>query len=166
MPLGIVLIGGGALLLWGAFTGEHPWNPVVTAFGGSPLPNPGGAGGGAGAPLAPVARDAGQAFGDALAGRATLTARQVADLARQVGFTGAQVPAMVAIAYRESRWQPGAVNAESGATGLWQIYPGGEALKDPLANATAARRKFLASQAAGYSGYRPWASSQPAGSPF
>lgn len=44
MPLGLVLIGGGVMLLWGAITGDHPWSPVVEAFGGSALPSPGGAG--------------------------------------------------------------------------------------------------------------------------
>lgn len=44
MPLGLVLIGGGVMLLWGAFTGDHPWSPVVEAFGGAPLAPPGGAG--------------------------------------------------------------------------------------------------------------------------
>jgi cell wall-associated NlpC family hydrolase len=44
MPLGLVLIGGGVMLLWGAFTGEHPWAPVVQAFGGTPPAAPGGAG--------------------------------------------------------------------------------------------------------------------------
>lgn len=162
MPLGLVLIGGGALFLWGAFTGEHPWNPVVQAFGGAPLPAPGGGDG-----MASVVADAGASLGTTItANRSTLSARQVAQLARTVGFTGSQVPAMVAIAFRESRWQPAAVNHESGATGLWQIYPGGPALADPLTNAQAARRKFLASEAAGYSGYRPWASSRPAGSGF
>lgn len=59
MPLALMLIGGGVLLLWGGLTGEHPWSPVVTAFGGTPPPPPGG-------DLAAVASGAGAAAGDAI----------------------------------------------------------------------------------------------------
>jgi hypothetical protein len=91
-----------------------------------------------------------------------LSAGQVADLARGAGFHGVQVGIMVAIAFRESRFDAHAVNPDPGvcgppnATGLWQICPGGPAMLDPVANANAAHEKYLASQRAGFSGYRPW----------
>lgn len=163
MVLGIMAIAGGTLLLWSGFTGGHPWSPVVVAFGGEPLDPIGGAA----VATSSTTQAAGAALGSYVAGKSgALTSRQVAALAREAGFHGAQVPAMVAIAFRESRWIPTAVNHEGGATGLWQIYPGGPQYLDPVTNAHAARSKFLASQAAGYSGYRPWASSRPSGSKF
>jgi hypothetical protein len=59
MPLGLVLIFGGALLVIGAVRNEHPWSPIVKAFGGTPPPAPGSASAAAtaaaisGQPLAP-----------------------------------------------------------------------------------------------------------------
>src|SRR4051812_24108250 len=58
MPLALMLIGGGVLLLWGGLTGEHPWSPVVVAFGGNPPPPPGGS-----VDLSSVAAGAGEAAG-------------------------------------------------------------------------------------------------------
>ncbi len=79
-----------------------------------------------------------------------LTASQVASYARGAGFPEGVISTMVAISYRESHWCPGAVNASSGATGLWQIYPGGPQYLDPAANAAAAYAKYAAS------GLTPW----------
>lgn len=174
MAIGLMLIGGGVLLVTAAVTGRHPWAPVVTAFGGEEPAPPGGSpvdtAAATGADLTATAPGGGKngtaAIVKAARGRSRLTAAQVAAFAKAAGFTSHQIPIMVAIAFRESRFEPGAVNSNGGATGLWQIYPGGEQYKDPLVNARAARAKFVASKAAGYSGYRPWASSQPIGSPF
>lgn len=79
-----------------------------------------------------------------------LSAAQVASYATAAGFPSSVVPTMVAIAYRESRFDPNAVNASSGATGLWQIFPGGSQYLDPAANAAAAYAKYEAS------GLSPW----------
>ena len=49
-----------------------------------------------------------------------LSAAQVAAYARGAGFPESVISTMVAIAYRESRFNPGAVNSSSGACGLWQ----------------------------------------------
>jgi len=83
-----------------------------------------------------------------------LTADQVAGYARGAGFPEALVSTMVSIAYRESRFNPGAINSSSGACGLWQMYPcyGGSAWLDPATNARLAYQKYVA---AGYS-LSPW----------
>lgn len=72
-----------------------------------------------------------------------LTAEEVASYARGAGFPENVIPTMVAIAFRESRFNPGAVNSSSGACGLWQMYPcpGPEAL-NPATNAAMAYYKF------------------------
>ena len=80
-----------------------------------------------------------------------LSAEQVAGYARGAGFPEDVIPTMVAIAFRESRFNPAAINPSSGACGLWQMYPcpGSHAL-DPATNASMAFSKY---QAAGLS---PW----------
>ncbi len=80
-----------------------------------------------------------------------LTAAQVASYARAAGFPEDVIPVMVAIAARESGFDPAAVNPSSGACGLWQMYPcpGPEAL-NPATNAAMAYAKYAAS------GLSPW----------
>jgi hypothetical protein len=75
-----------------------------------------------------------------------LTASQVAAYARDAGFPEGLIDKMVAIAYRESHYCPGAVNSSSGACGLWQMYPcpGTHAL-DPATNAAMAYAKYVGS---------------------
>lgn len=92
-----------------------------------------------------------------------LSAQQVASYARGAGFPEYVIPTMVSIAYRESRFDPGAVNgggpAYSGgpACGLWQLYecPGSYAT-DPAVNAALAYQKFVAAELAGGTGLEPW----------
>jgi soluble lytic murein transglycosylase-like protein len=81
----------------------------------------------------------------------SLTAAQVASYARGAGFPESVIPTMVAIAARESGFNPGAINSSSGACGLWQMYPcpGSEAL-NPATNAAMAYAKYAAS------GLSPW----------
>jgi len=81
-----------------------------------------------------------------------LSSTQVANYARGAGFPENLISTMVAIAWRESRFNPGAVNSTSGACGLWQMYPcpGNHAL-DPATNAAMAYAKY---DAAG--GLSPW----------
>lgn len=78
----------------------------------------------------------------------TLSDSQIAGLAQGAGFTGSQIPIMVAIALAESSGNPGATHTNSnGSTdyGLWQInsvhnFSGN--LLDPQVNAAAARTVF------------------------
>jgi hypothetical protein len=86
---------------------------------------------------------------------AVLSASQMASYARGAGFPDYIIPTMLTIACRESRWDPNAVNASSGATGLWQLYPGGTQYLDPAANAAAAYAKWKAS------GLSPWSATAP-----
>lgn len=81
-----------------------------------------------------------------------LSADQVAGYARGAGFPEDAIATMVAYAYRESHYCPGAVNSSSGACGLWQLYPcyGGSAWLDPSTNARYAYAKYAAS------GFAPW----------
>lgn len=81
-----------------------------------------------------------------------LSAAEVASYARAAGFPESVIDELVAIAYRESRFNPGAINASSGACGLWQLYPcpGPDAL-DPARNAALAYSKYQSS------GLSPWA---------
>lgn len=178
MLLGFMLLGGGVLLVNGGIRGVHPWQPVADVLApGTELPEP-GSGAVAASVTGPGVRQVGP-HGGAAGGsrgargarlgdltRSTLSPRQVNALARAVGFSRSEAAIMTAIAFRESRYQPRAYNPAgpgNGAWGLWQIAPGSAALFDPMANAQAARAKFLASQRAGYSGFRPWASTAPAG---
>jgi Transglycosylase SLT domain len=86
-----------------------------------------------------------------------LTETQVGGYIRRAGFPESLVPALIAIAFRESRFDPGAVNNSSGACGLFQLYPcPGPAAFTPLGNALYAREKCLASIEAGFSCLRPW----------
>lgn len=84
-------------------------------------------------------------------GDGVISAEGVAQYARMAGFPESVIPTMVAIAWRESRFNPGAVNPFSGACGLWQMYPcpGPEALF-PATNAAMAYAKYQAS------GLAPW----------
>jgi hypothetical protein len=84
-------------------------------------------------------------------GEGALSAERVAHYARLVGFPESVIPTMVAIAWRESRFNPGAVNPFTGACGLWQMYPcpGPEAFF-PATNAAMAYAKYQAS------GLSPW----------
>jgi hypothetical protein len=83
-----------------------------------------------------------------------------ADAARKAGFKGRSLINMVAIAGRESSWNPKATNYTypDHSIGLWQInqlahkgrYGSDSALMDPYTNAKAAYALFQAS------GYQPW----------
>jgi len=90
-----------------------------------------------------------------------LSAEEVAAYARGAGFPESVIPTMVAIAYRESHFNPGAVNPspcnsahpEYGhAMGLYQICPsyGDPALLDAATNTARAYAKYAAS------GLAPW----------
>lgn len=79
-----------------------------------------------------------------------LSAEQVASYARGAGFPESVIPTMVSIAARESGFDPGAINASSGACGLWQIYPAQPGCTDPATNAAMAFAKYQAS------GLAPW----------
>jgi hypothetical protein len=79
-----------------------------------------------------------------------LSASQVASYARGAGFPESAIPTMVAYAYRESHFDPGAINSSSGACGLWQIYPAQPGCTDPATNAALAFQKYQAS------GFSPW----------
>lgn len=80
-----------------------------------------------------------------------LTSEQVASYARGAGFPESVIPTMVAIAFRESRFDPSAQNP-SGACGLWQIYPAQAGCLNPVTNAALAYQKYLAA------GLTPWGS--------
>jgi len=88
-------------------------------------------------------------FGDLCAGGA-LSAEQVAGYAAGAGFPSWTLPTMVGFADRESGCNPTAINATSGACGLWQIYPAQPGCTDPAANAAMAFDKFTDD------GYGPW----------
>jgi hypothetical protein len=97
----------------------------------------------------------------------TLSYDQVADLAIKAGFsprlgTGhyqklSEATIAVAIARAESGFRSEARNASSGATGLWQIHPGGRKYLDPVVNAKAARRKYATQ---GWNAWSVWKSGQ------
>jgi len=92
-------------------------------------------------------------------GARVLSAGEVARLAIGAGFSsrdgsargasledgGAYSAAAVAVAIAkaESGFNANAVNGASGATGLWQIYPGGDRFLDPQVNARVAHRKYV-----------------------
>lgn len=79
-----------------------------------------------------------------------LSAAQVASFAREAGFPESVIPTMVGFAYRESRFNPAAINATSGACGLWQIFPAQPGCTNPAANAAMAYAKYRAA------GLSPW----------
>src|SRR5690242_20008810 len=93
-----------------------------------------------------------------------LSASQLAILAENAGFTGAEISTAVAIALAESGGNPNAYNPEPaagtpqgyGSYGLWQIYLkahpefAGEDLNDPQTNAD------LAYQVYAQSGFSSW----------
>jgi hypothetical protein len=81
-----------------------------------------------------------------------LTPEQIAYYARAAGFRDdrrsndpgqrhSELAVAIAIALAESNGDSGVVNS-IGATGLWQIYPGGEQYLDPQANAEMAWNKY------------------------
>ena len=99
------------------------------------------------APVAPVATYSG----------GCLTSDQVAAYARGAGFPESAIPTMVAYAYRESHFCPGAINQTSGACGLWQIWPAQPGCTDPATNAAQAYAKYSAPTAGGgIAGFSPW----------
>lgn len=82
-----------------------------------------------------------------------LTAEEIAYYARAAGFRDdrrsndpgqrhSELAVSIAIALAESSGNTQAVNAASGATGLWQIHPGGDQYLDPQANAEMAWNKY------------------------
>lgn len=79
-----------------------------------------------------------------------LSAAQVAAYARGAGFPDSVIPTMVAIAFRESRFNPNAINSSSGACGIWQIFPAQPGCTNPASNAAMAYAKYRAS------GLTPW----------
>lgn len=84
-----------------------------------------------------------------------LSDAQVASYARSAGFPESVIPTMVYIAAHrngsgESGGCPGKINADSGACGLWQIYPPQPGCTDPATNAAQAFAKYQAS------GLSPW----------
>lgn len=89
------------------------------------------------APVAPVATYSGGCLSDA----------QIAAYARGAGFPESVIPDMVYIAAHrngsgESGGCPWKINPESGACGLWQIYPAQPGCTDPAANAAMAYEKY------------------------
>jgi hypothetical protein len=78
------------------------------------------------------------------------TAPELAALWIQAGGPASVADTAAAIAIAESGGDPGIVNS-IGATGLWQIHPGGPQYLPPMANARAAVAKY---RAAG--GFTPW----------
>jgi hypothetical protein len=79
-----------------------------------------------------------------------LSSSQVAAYARGAGFPESAIPTMVAYAYRESHFDPNAINASSGACGIWQIWPAQPGCTNPATNAALAFQKYQAS------GFAPW----------
>lgn len=85
------------------------------------------------------------------------------------GFRGEDLAQMIAVAFGESSWNPDAVNASSGATGLWQILPSahpefsGQNLKDPAVNARAAYSVYSHAPAAGRITKNKWSAYQGLG---
>ncbi len=81
------------------------------------------------------------------------TARQTNDGRKWMNLIN-QYPWDTERAYRimmcESGGNPNAINASSGATGLFQIHPGGQRYKDPAVNVATAYAKFQAR------GWKPW----------
>lgn len=95
--------------------------------------------------------------------KSTTTVRAAGAVTTQVGRPSSNGQWMALIrqypwdanhAYRimmcESSGNPSAVNRASGATGLFQIHPGGSKYLDPATNVAAAYAKYQAS------GWRPW----------
>lgn len=88
------------------------------------------------------------------------SAKDLASLARSVGFRddrhpttkASELAVAVAIALAESGGDRMAVNASSGATGLWQIHPGGNQYLNAGTNAETAWAKY---EGAGHS-FSPW----------
>jgi len=81
------------------------------------------------------------------------SAKDLADLGRQVGWRDdrpsndpgqrhSQLAVAVAIALAESGGDSQAMNAASGATGLWQIHPGGDQYLNAQTNAETAFAKY------------------------
>jgi hypothetical protein len=114
----------------------------------------------AAAAAAEAATRAAPSYSSSYGGGGALSSEQIASLARAAGFPESVISTMVAIVFRESGGNPGAVNgggpavAGGSACGLYQLYPcpGPDAL-DPARNTALAYSKY---QSAGLS---PWASS-------
>lgn len=83
----------------------------------------------------------------------TITEQQAAALWVQAGGRPADAPLAAVVAKHESGLRTDVVNG-IGATGLWQIHPGGNQYKDPLTNARAAVAKLEG--AGGRWGPNPW----------
>jgi hypothetical protein len=82
-----------------------------------------------------------------------LSAKQIAILAMGAGWSPRLAVTATAIALAESSGNPNAVNSASGAAGLWQIYPGSQALLDPEANARAAYNRYQSQGWGAWSAY-------------
>jgi hypothetical protein len=88
------------------------------------------------------------------------SAKDIANLARDAGFRddahpttrASELAVAVAIALAESGGDSLAVNPDSGATGLWQIHPGGDQYLDAALNARTAWDKYVG---AGHA-FTPW----------
>lgn len=79
-----------------------------------------------------------------------LSEEATAGLWVQAGGPINQAAMAVAVATEESGRDTDAVNPQSGATGTWQIHPGGPQYKNPQTNASAAVSKWKAR------GWQPW----------
>lgn len=81
-----------------------------------------------------------------------LSDAQVTSYLLAAGFPSSAVPQMLYYSHRESGNDPNAINASSGACGLFQLYPcsGGSAWLNPATNARLAYQKYAAS------GFAPW----------
>jgi hypothetical protein len=141
--LGALIVGTGATVSDAHLVGEVGYHRNPPAPGKALLQQEG--------VLAPSPAPAALPTGAQGGGTYWLTASQVAGYVRGAGFPESVVSTMVAIAFRESRWNAHAINLTSGACGLFQIYkcPGINAL-DPAVNAALAYAKYQAS------GLSPW----------
>lgn len=83
----------------------------------------------------------------------TISLKQAAQLWVQEGGPQSEAAMAAVVAKHESGLRTDVVNS-IGATGLWQIHPGGEQYKDPHVNARTAVAKFKA--AGGRWGPNPW----------
>ncbi|MCA1569722.1 MAG: lytic transglycosylase domain-containing protein [Chloroflexi bacterium] len=73
---------------------------------------------------------------------AILSAEQVYALVKSVGANQGEAVFLTAVAWPESQYNTDAVNRSSGATGLFQIHPGGPQYLDPTTNAKTALGKL------------------------
>lgn len=95
---------------------------------------------------------------------ANYTCSQLEQLWIQAGGASAVAGLMASIAMAESSGNPGAVNPQSGATGLWQIYPPQAGSSDPLTNAQQAVQKYNNQGLGAWDASKPvWSVQQPCG---